>query len=89
MWAALKILENEPGPISDDLLTEAVSTLARLQFFVWANSIDAQQLLGYIKSENIQANYVIIFDRPGQREELAASVRERSICKPLVTAARP
>jgi hypothetical protein len=86
MWATLKILENSPGPVSDDMLAEAAGTLARLRFVAWANGIDAEQLLGYIKSQDIQPDYQIIFDRPGQRDELLASVRERSICKPLTKA---
>lgn len=86
MWSTLTLLENSPGPISDDILAEVGSTLARLQFVAWANGTDAQQLLGYIKAEDIQPNYVILFDREGQRGELSTSVRERSICKPLIRA---
>lgn len=83
MWAALRVLENSPGSISDDILAEAASTLARLQFVAWSNGIAAQQLLGYIKEQDIQPSYFVIFDREGQRAELLTSVRERSICRPL------
>jgi hypothetical protein len=86
MWATLKLLENSPGPISDDVLAEVGSAIAKLQFVSWNNGITAQQVFGYIKAENIQPNYVIIFDREGQRAEVLTSVRERAICKPLVQA---
>lgn len=85
-WATMKLLENSPGPISDDMLTEVASSLARLRFVAWANGIAAQQLVGYIKEEGIKPNYLILFDREGKREEVLASVRERPICKPLLNA---
>jgi hypothetical protein len=83
MWATLRLLENSPGPVSDDLLAEASGSLARLQFVAWHNSISAEQLARYIKALGIRPDYQIIFDRQGQRQELLALVRERSICKPL------
>ena len=83
MWAALKVLENSPGAISDDLLADAAATLARLTFVGWANGIDASQLAAYIKGQGIQTSYFIIFDREGRREEVFATMKQRPICRPL------
>ena len=89
MWAALKVLENSPGAISDDLLADAAGTLARLSFVVWANGIDASQLVTYIKGQNIRPSYFIIFDREGRRDEVLAKMSARPICKPLLVRTVP
>ncbi len=89
MWATLRLLENAPGPISDDLLAETAAALARLQYVAFINGLNAQQLLGFIKGENIQPSYFTIFDRDGQREELLAANAQRPICKPLQVREQP
>lgn len=83
MWAALKVLENSPGRISDDLLADAAGTLARLSFISWANGVTASQLATYIKGQGIRPSYFIIFDREGRREEVLATTKQRPICQPL------
>ena len=89
MWAALKILENSPGKVSEDILADAAGILARLSFVSWSNGITATQLLGYIKAQGIQPSYFIIFDREGRRDDLLAAFRARPMCNKLPVGPAP
>ena len=85
MWATMRLLENAPGPIDSAMLAEIGGTLERLRFRSALNGIDAEQLLGYIRKQGIQPDYVIPNDdrNINDRDLMVATIRSWSLCRPL------
>ena len=87
LWATLHLVEDAPGPISDPLLAEAATAVARLRFLSTINGLNSQQLFESSQALAIRPSYYIVFDREGTRQELLDSKPKRPICKPLAGAA--
>ena len=90
MWATLRLLENDAGTIDGPLLAELSTTLARLRYRSWLNSVNAQQEFEAILALGIRPDYILTNEvNNGTREFLVASTRRRAICAPLVVDGRP
>lgn len=83
-WATLRFLEGVPGAASDDLLTEAAATIARLQWGSRMNGLNARQIGDELVASGVRPSYFMLFDREGTRAELAELVRKGGRCRPLV-----
>lgn len=87
LWAALSVLENAPGRVSDDMITEVSLTIARLRASSRLNGLVARQTRDAIFNGAVIApSYVLLLDREGSRAEVASALRSRSTCKPLAIA---
>lgn len=89
MWAALRVLENNPGTISETLLADVETTLARLEDKSSQNSIVAKQEFESGRSIGIPASYFLLLDREGTREDALKHLRDRPICKALMVDGKP
>jgi len=89
MWAALRVLENNPGTISETLLADVETTLARLEDKSSQNSIIAKQEFESGRSIGIPASYFLLLDREGTREDAFKHLRDRPICKALIVDGKP
>lgn len=83
LWASLRVLEGAHGPISDDLLTEASLSVARLQYFSPMNGLSANETLEDIQKASVASSYFIILNREGSRSEVASALQSRPICRAL------
>ena len=82
LWASLRALEHAPGRISDDMITEASTTIARLRQASSLNLHYAQQTRDDIVASGVVPSYLFILDREGSRAEVA--VAQRPVCQPLL-----
>ena len=82
-WSTLRAIEQAPGPISDDLLSELTLVAARLRFQSYLNGIQGEQGLAFARGIGVTPRYVALFDRDEPRSKLLEAVRDRPICKPL------
>jgi len=86
LWASLRALENAPGPVSDDLLATAATTIGFLQFRSMLNGINARQQLDFIQARGIAPDYRLLSDRafaadrPFSEREMVTGLRARPIC---------
>ncbi|MCL6699625.1 hypothetical protein LZ496_12635 [Sphingomonas sp. NSE70-1] len=86
MWATLRILQHQPGPIDGALLAEAASTLERLRYRSWLNGVNADQLMADMKSIGIGTNYYMLADDDEKidRTVMLEKIRASVICRPLL-----
>jgi hypothetical protein len=86
MWATLRMLQHQPGPIDGAMLAEAATTLERLRYRSWLNGVNADQLLNDMKSIGIRTNYYMLADGDEKigRTVMLKKVRATGICKPLL-----
>lgn len=89
MWASLKVLEDNPGPISEAIIADVAGTLGRLHFRSYFNGVTAAQVSEGFRSRKIEPDYMLILDRPGVRSEIEALRAKRPICQPLMVDGRP
>jgi len=89
MWASLRVLENNPGRISETLLADVETTLARLEGKSAQNSIIAKQEFDSGRSMGIPVSYFLILDREGTRDKAFRQLRDRAICKALLVDGKP
>jgi hypothetical protein len=89
MWASLRVLEGNPGAISETLVAGADTTLARLEDKTFQNSLIAKQEFDAGRSLGIPTSYFLLLDREGSRENAFAQSRDRSICKALMVDGKP
>lgn len=83
IWASLRVLEGAAGPISDDLLTEASLSVARLRYFSPMNGLSAKETMEDIRNTGVAPSYFIILNREGSRAEISKIVQSRPICRSL------
>lgn len=86
MWATLRVLQHQPGPIDGAMLAEAASTLERLRYRSWLNGVNADQLLDDMKSIGIRTTYYMLADDDEKfdRAVMLEKIRASGICKPLL-----
>jgi hypothetical protein len=84
MWASLRMLEGNPGRISETLIAAAETTLAGLENKNYQNSIVAKQEFASGRSLGIPTSYFLLLDREGTRADAFRHLRDRAICKPLL-----
>lgn len=83
LWATLHIIQGTPGPVSDEILSQASVTIAQLQWASQLNHVNAEQLRESIVATGIKPNYHLIFDRDGSRADVVKQLSSRQICQPF------
>ena len=89
MWASLRVLEGNSGTISETLLADTATTLARLEDKSSQNSLVAKQEFDSSRSLGIPTSYFLLLDREGSRAEAFRQLRNRPICKALIVDGEP
>ncbi len=89
LWAKLSALENAPGPVSEDFLTELMFTTAELRKGTAYVDLVAGQIVETGKAVG-KLDYWLILDREnGSAADVIAGLRSMPICKPLLVDGRP
>lgn len=89
LWARLAALENAPGPVSQDFLTELMFVSAELRLGSRYVDTVAGQIV-QIGQANGRLDYWLILDREnGSAADIIAGLRSMPICQPLVVDGRP
>lgn len=88
-WATLRAIEQAPGPISQDLLTELTLVASRLRFQSYLNGLNGKQGLDFATGFGVRPRYFALFEKDEPRSTLIESLRDRPVCKPLLVDGRP
>ena len=89
LWAKLSALENAPGPVSQDFLTQLMFTTAELRKGSAYVDVVAGQIVGSARYIG-KLDYWLILDREGgSAADVAAGLRSLPICKPLLVDGKP
>jgi hypothetical protein len=82
LWSVVALARNSPGPISDSLLTEISSALARVRHEARLNDVIAEQALDVLQKAGVKPNYSFPLDEGATRADLIRALRTYG-CKPL------
>jgi hypothetical protein len=89
LWAKLAVLENASGPVSEDLLTEVMFTTAELRKGSAYVDLVAGQIVDTARAVG-KLEYWVILDRAnGSAADVAAGLRSKPICAPLLVDGKP
>lgn len=89
LWAKLSALENAAGPVSQDFLGELMFATAELRQGSAYGDMVAGQIVESARSIG-KLDYWMILDRDyGSAAEVAAGLRARPICQPLLVDGKP
>jgi hypothetical protein len=88
LWSVVSLAQKAEGPISETLLTEISTSLARLRYETRINDVIAQQSLDVLLKAGVTPNYSFPVDEGATRPDLVKSV-QRHGCLPLLVDGKP
>jgi hypothetical protein len=88
LWSVVKLANRAPGPISETLLADISTALARVQYEGHFNDLVAEQTLEVLENAGVRANYSFPLDEGASRADLLRALRTYG-CKPLLVDGKP
>jgi hypothetical protein len=85
-WSTLTLLENAPGPISDDLLTDLLHAWAGASREGYSVGMLANQVGAALAEGGVPVGYD---EETPNRKALAKSLQDASLCRPLLVDGKP
>jgi hypothetical protein len=85
LWYVVRLADRAPGPISETLLAQISTALARARFESYMNDLIAEQSLEVLEKAGVKPNYSFPLDEGATRAEL---LKARP-CEPLVVNGKP
>jgi hypothetical protein len=85
LWSVVRLADRAPGPISETLLAQISTALARARFESYMNDLIAEQSLEMIEKAGVKPNYSFALDDGASRADLLKATP----CQPLVVNGKP
>jgi len=86
-WAIVRLAQQAPGPISETLLAEVATALARARYEARINDVVAAQALEVLEKAGVKPDYSFPLDAGASRADLIRAIKTYG-CKPLLVDGR-